>query len=154
MTFFTYDDDDCNADTREVLKASAELEITEFHLFELAHLRWFGELGTEPKIERLFTPYMYGGPVPFWVRQYCRDVLARVDEGRLEPRDFGVDPRPEDDSMVRRGLRYTALVVSVLTTLHLIAILVGGYTGYGGGSRAAAGPVLPAQVETVVPKVR
>ncbi len=153
MTFFTFDDDDCNADTRDVLKASAELEITEFRLFELAHRRWFGECGSERHIEELFTPYMYGGPAPHWVRQFCREVLERAGAGELDPLEFGVHPLPETDTMVRRGLRYTMLVVFLVTALHLVAILVSGYTGYGSESKAAPSPATPVKLGVEYPRV-
>lgn len=124
MTFFTLDEDGLEPDARAVLSASALLEITEFRLFELAYQRWFGEAAAEKTIERFFTAYMFRSVVPPWVRQFCRDVLSRDGSGELEPREFGVLPREESDTMVARGLRYGTLIVFVLVALHLLAILV------------------------------
>lgn len=127
MTFFSYDDDDIEQDALDVLSASAVLEITEFHLFELAYERWFGEPPVEENVEPVYTRYMFRAIAPFWVRQFCRDVMAREKMGVLDPREFGVFPRPESDTMVNRGLRYGMIILFVMLTLHLVAILVSKY---------------------------
>lgn len=127
MTFFTYDDDGIEQDTLDVLTASSALEITEFRLFELAYERWFGEPPMAEKLESIYTRYMFRANAPFWVRQYCREVMARENSGALDPKEFGVFPAPESDSMVQRGLRYGMVILFVMLTLHLIAILVAKY---------------------------
>ena len=48
---FTDDDHTVPQDTREVLAASSLLQITEFHLFELAFTRWFGREPKEGELE-------------------------------------------------------------------------------------------------------
>ena len=55
MTFFSYDDDEVDQDSRDVLSVSSILQITEFHLFELAYQRWFGEEASEQKVENYYT---------------------------------------------------------------------------------------------------
>lgn len=127
MTFFTYDDEEIEPDTREVLEASSVLQITEFRLFELAYRRWFGEATSEERIERYYCGYMFKAIAPFWVRHYCRDVIAHDKTGDLDPTDFGVFPAPESDSMVHKGIRYTFVVFLVMTSIHLVAILVANY---------------------------
>lgn len=127
MTFFTYDDDEIEPDTRDVLEASAELQITEFRLFELAYHRWFGEFLSEQKMEQFYTGYMFNAIAPYWVRQFCRDVIERAKRGQLDPREFGVFPAPISDSMFNRGVRYGFVVFVVITTLHLVAVLVANY---------------------------
>ncbi len=127
MTFFTCDDDEVEPDTRDVLKASAELQITEFRLFELAYHRWFGEALSEQRMERFYAGYMFKAIAPFWVRHYCRDVIGRAKSGRLDPREFGVFPAPLSDSKFNRGIRYSFVVFVVITTLHLVAVLVANY---------------------------
>lgn len=130
MTFFTIDDDDLAPDARDILSASAVLEITEFRLFELAYKRWFGRAASEKEIERFFVGYMFRSIVPLWVRQFCREVLALDAAGALVPRDFGVLPRPESSTMAAQGIRYLAAAVFVLAVLHVIAILVTSYSPY------------------------
>lgn len=127
MTFFSTDDHEVPQDTRDVLEASAILQITEFHLFELAYRQWFGTSVPESHIERYYTGYMFASRTPFWVRQYCRDVLQKDYENCLDPLEFGVYPRRETDTMVKRGMRYGLIVVFVMTTLHLVAFLASRY---------------------------
>jgi hypothetical protein len=124
MTFFTFDEHEVPQDTRDVLSASAALEITEFELFTLAYVRWYGHPAQTDRMEAYYTPYMFGGRVPPWVRQYARDVIEQAHAGRLDPVVFGVHPRPETNSMARRGIRFTVVITSILVTLHLVAILV------------------------------
>ncbi len=127
MTFFSYDDDDIEQDTLDVLSASSILEITEFRLFELAYERWFGEPPPQEKLEPVYTLYMFRANAPFWVRQFCREVLSREKNGSLDPTEFGVFPAPHSQTMFQRGLGYGMVIVFVMLTLHLIAILVSKY---------------------------
>lgn len=85
------------ADVRNVLDAAALLQVTEFCLFQIAYRHWHGRDTTERLIEQHFVSYMFWSVVPFWVRQFCRRVLAAEAEGAVNPSDFGVerqaDPR-------------------------------------------------------------
>jgi hypothetical protein len=127
MTFFSYDEDEIDQDTRNVLSGSSILQITEFHLFELAYQRWFGEDASEQKIESYYTHYMFQQRVPFWVRQFCREVMEQDQHDALNPAEFGVFPVPVSATMVQRGFRLGLIVIFVIATLHLIAILVSNY---------------------------
>ena len=87
------------ADVRHVLDAAALLQVTEFCLFQMAYYQWHGRSTTERLIEQHFVSYMFWSVVPFWVRQFCRRVLAAEAAGALNPSEFGVerhaaDPRP------------------------------------------------------------
>jgi hypothetical protein len=124
MTFFSSDDDTIPQDTIDVLAASCLLQITEYHLFELAFERWFGRQPRERELEERFAQYMFASHAPFWVRQYCRDVSTVESEGSLDPRDFGVLPQVVPDTWMRRGLRHAALLLLLIVTMHLVAILV------------------------------
>lgn len=124
MTFFSSDDDTIPQDVLDVLAASSLLEITEFHLFELAYERWFGKRVKESDLEACFARYMFASRAPFWVRNYCRDVSTADSTGLLNPRDFGVFPRVVPETWARRGLRQTALIILLVTVMHLVAILV------------------------------
>lgn len=124
MTFFTSDDDTIPQDTWDVLAASSLLQITEFHLFELAYERWFGRNAEERELEACFARYMFASRAPFWVRQFCRDVSIMDNDGSLNPRDFGVLPQEIPDTWARRGLCHTALMILIVITLHLVAILI------------------------------
>jgi hypothetical protein len=124
MTFFTDDDHLVPEDLREVLAASSLLQITEFHLFELAFERWFGRQAREGELEACFARYMFASHAPFWVRQFCRDVATKDSDGSLDPRDFGVLPRVVPDTWARRGLRHASVLLLLVVSLHLIAILI------------------------------
>lgn len=124
MTFFTSDDETIPQDTRDVLAASSLLQITEFHLFELAYERWFGKQVKESELEACFARYMFASQVPFWVRNYCRDVSTTDNKGLLDPLDFGVLPRVVPDTWARRGLRHAMVLLLLITVMHLVAILV------------------------------
>ena len=124
MTFFTNDDHTVPQDTLDVLAASSLLQITEFHLFELAHERWFGRQGREDELEACFAHYMFASSAPHWVRQFCRDVSIQDNDDSLDPRDFGVFPRQVSDTLARRGMRQAALLILLVVSLHLVAILV------------------------------
>lgn len=124
MTFFTDDEHTIAQDTREVLAASSLLEITEFHLFELAYQRWFGRQGKERELEAWFARYMFAARAPFWVRQFCREVATMDSRGALDPLEFGVHPRVVPDTPLRRVLRHVSVMLMVVVALHLIAILI------------------------------
>jgi len=124
MTFFTSDDHTVPQDTLDVLAASSLLQITEFHLFELAYERWFGRQAKEDQLEACYAHYMFASSAPHWVRQYCRDVAIKDNDNSLDPRDFGVLPRPVSDTLARRGMRQAALLILLVVTLHLVAILI------------------------------
>ncbi len=63
------------ADGTTVLAAAAQLDVSEFEIFRLAHRAWFGRDGDEKSLERIFVAYMFHGKVPLWVRHLCRDVM-------------------------------------------------------------------------------
>lgn len=83
-------------DVRNVLDAAALLQVTEFCLFQIAYCHWHGRAATERLIEQHFVSYMFCSVVPFWVRQYCRRVLAADAGGALNPSDFGVERHTAD----------------------------------------------------------
>ena len=133
MTFFTLDDHEIPEDTRDVLAASAALQITEFRLFELAHERWFGQPAGAEEVEAAFTPYMFHHRVPHWVRQFAREVRDADRAGRLVPADFGVGPRDDRYARYSIALRVSLIATLVIVTLSAVGMLVGHYSGMEGG---------------------
>jgi len=67
-------------DTRLVLEASTFLDITEYHLFELAYRDWFGDDPAIYQVEPTFVNYMFNGVIPNWVRQFARKTLRSQSE--------------------------------------------------------------------------
>ena len=116
-------------DVVDVLEAAALLQVTEFELFRLTYRRWHGAAAadgdvSDEVIERYYLPYMFHDRVPAFVRHLAREVVARADEDRLDPRDFGVMPRPLSMDMYNRGLRYILWVVIIFGSLLTGAIVV------------------------------
>ena len=109
-------------DVRMVIDAAAYLRIGEFDLFRLAWRRWSGQDADEKALERTFVAYMFHHVVPGWARQFARDVLVRVREGRLDRREFGADRVKLREPIGRANPAYvwvTAAVFFVFFTLLL-----------------------------------
>ena len=132
MTFFTLDDHETPADIRNVLAASAALQITEFRLFELAHERWFDEPAMTEKVEPVFIAYMFQDVVPHWVRHYSRAVLAAQRAGHLLPAEFGVNPRDDRYAEYGVGIRLAVAITIGTLMIFAVAMLVAQYTGWEG----------------------
>jgi len=124
MTFFTYDDNEIPDDVVVVLEASAALEISEFDLFELAYRQWYGKNAAREFIEKVYSGYMFGNLVPPWVRQFCREVVDLYEQNRLKPEDYGIELPVYNETMARKGLRYTFFIALYMVALHLFAYLV------------------------------
>ena len=77
-------------DSLLVLNAAAKLDTTEFKLFELAYEDWYGHLCNNKVMENYFSPYMFQNIVPFWVRAFCRKVMAFNDEPESVQSAFGL----------------------------------------------------------------
>jgi hypothetical protein len=112
-----FDEKKMAGDVADVLEAAALLEVTEFQLFHMAYRRWYGaEIGNDG-LERHYLPYMFKSQVPSWVRALARDVIADADAERLDPRVYGVHPRPLSMDMYNRGLRSFLWIAVILGTL-------------------------------------
>ncbi len=112
-----FDEKRMSADVADVLEAAALLEVTEFELFGIAYRRWYGTKVGEQDLERLYLPYMFHGRVPLWVRQLTREVIARAEADCLDPKSFGVLPKPLSMDMYNRGLRYFLWLTVIFGTL-------------------------------------
>ena len=114
-------DQELRSDVHSVLDAAALLDITEFELFRLAYERWHGEPVDETVLEPFFVAYMFNDVVPMWVRYFSRLVQRRSQLDTLDCKEFGVDLRMRTPQMVRRGVRFTVILVTVLATLVVLA---------------------------------
>lgn len=108
-------------DIHSVLDAAALLDITEFELFRLAYERWHGAPVDEAVLESFFVAYMFNDVVPMWVRYFSRLVQRRSQLGTLDYKEFGVNLSMRTPQMVRRGVRFTVILVTVLATLVVLA---------------------------------
>jgi hypothetical protein len=112
-----FDEKKMPADVAVVLEAAALLEVTEFELFRIAYRRWFGADIRDRELERFYLPYMFGSQGPPWARPLTRTVSAEAEAEALDPRSYGIMPRPLSMDMYNRGLRYFLWLVVILGTL-------------------------------------
>lgn len=118
-------DENLPDDIEDVLELSALLEIREIDFFDLAYRWWFGREPNRIILERHFARYMFNKIVPHWVRDYCRMIYDLQFQGKLNKEDLGISKLPDaTPESVRAGLRYFAMLVSVLGLLLLLAELV------------------------------
>lgn len=107
---------------RLVADTAALLRIREFDLFRLAWQRYFGSRPDDRTLENFFVPYMFRRTLPPWVRQFCRDVLAQENEGRLDPARFGVDRVTRHDAPVTLGHVFLAVVLAAAILLYPLVV--------------------------------
>lgn len=112
-----FDEKKMSADVADVLEAAALLEVTEFELFGIAYRRWYGTAIDDRELEPLYLPYMFHGRVPLWVRQLAREVIAKAETDSLDPKIYGILPKPLSMDMYNRGLRSFLWITVVLGTL-------------------------------------
>ena len=119
-----FDEKKMSGDVADVLEAAALLEVTEFELFRIAYRRWFHAEIDDTELERLYLPYMFHGQVPHWVRQLTRQVIGEADRDHLDPKTYGVMPKPLTMDMYNRGLRYCLWIAVILGTMLTGAVTV------------------------------
>ncbi len=119
-----FDEKKMSTDVADVLEAAALLEVTEFELFGIAYRRWYGARIAERDLEQHYLPYMFHGQVPLWVRQLAREVVAKAETDRLDPKAYGILPKPLSMDMYNQGLRYFLWLTVILGTLLTGAVTV------------------------------
>lgn len=118
-------DEDLPEDIEDVLELSALLEIREIDFFDLAYRWWFGRVPNSRNLERHFARYMFNKIVPHWVRNYCRMIFDLQLQGTFDKEQLGISRLPDaTPQSVRAGLRYFAMLLTVMGLLLLIAELV------------------------------
>ena len=60
-------------------KVASLLGVSEFQLFSDAWQAWYDEKPSEKKIEPYFLEFLDQSLIPFWVRNYVRDIMSRTD---------------------------------------------------------------------------
>ena len=110
-----------NAAHAVVAKAANLLQVGEFQFLQLAYREWFGDDLPESAMDALFKSYMLNGEVPFWARQYARQILQLDADGGL----ISSDPRYHRyDSEFGARAKFDAR--SVWLALGLLVVTVGG----------------------------
>lgn len=109
-----FDERRFDPDLVDVLEAAGILQVSEFELFHTAYRWWFGEDTGEKEIEAFYLPYMFHDQVPLWVRQFSRTVLDAEAEGKLDPSEYGIQPRELTQSLFDRGIRYCLWLIVIM----------------------------------------
>jgi len=78
-------------DAEAVSFVAGLLDISEFRLFEIAYVNWFGSEAAEKAIDGFFGSYLNSGLVPFWVRNMVRTIMCKHRKVNLTPSRFGID---------------------------------------------------------------
>ena len=117
---FFFRDKPLPEDNLLVLNAAAKLDTTEFRLFELAYVDWYGHICQSKVMENYFSPYMFQNVVPFWVRAFCRKVLAFNGETGSVQSTFGLSRFKVTRGMKMFGLIYAIILVACLVFLVYI----------------------------------
>ena len=120
---FFFHEQSLSKDALLVLDATAKLDTTEFKLFELAYVDWYGEICSGQKMESYFTFYMFDSVVPFWVRAFCRKVLAFKGKQNLVRSSFGIGEVKETREMrILGGLHGAILICCLLLLIYIFSI--------------------------------
>ena len=120
---FFFHDEPLPKDALLVLNAVAKLDTTEFKLFELAYIDWYGKACNGQYMEHYFVSYMFESSVPFWVRAFCRKVLAFNGEPGTVQSIFGVGVQNATRGMRILGVLYSAiLVVCLLFLVYIFSV--------------------------------
>jgi hypothetical protein len=100
-------------DTRLVIDAATILDVTEFQLFELAYVDWYGNDPITSQVEPSFANYMFKGEIPTWVRQFARKIL------KTWPKDLAAPQSLPQRFTPFRGTMYFMLLVFFFGSLFL-----------------------------------
>ncbi|UCD35995.1 MAG: hypothetical protein JSU90_03950 [Nitrospiraceae bacterium] len=117
---YTKKEDPLLRDVNNVVVASMVLQISEFRLFQIAHVQWYGREIPESRLEYVFDDYLFEQRIPHYVRYFARKVIRLFDEGGLDPRDFNINhpaATPEDRAA---GIGYTVMLALILIIFCLL----------------------------------
>jgi len=103
--------------------------VSEFRVFELAYVNWYGVDPDEKTLERHFLPYMFREEVPPYVRAFTRRILGLESAGRLDPKDFGIEPNRRTVRGVVSGLLYSLFIGLTMTVLVILAKVTAEHLG-------------------------
>ena len=99
------------------------LDISEFNLFEIAYINWFGNEATKKAMDDFFGSYLTSGLVPFWLRDMVRKTLCKYRKGNLTLSEFGIH-RPCGSRFKRR----LGWILAGLLSFLVFAIIWGSTT--------------------------
>jgi hypothetical protein len=103
-------------DSEAVCFISSILEVSEYRLFEIAFVKWFGRETSVECMENYFWHYVETGFVPYWLRDLVRKALQNNTKGALNPQEYGIETRQSSPAQRRLGW----VVITLLTCLLII----------------------------------
>ena len=115
-------DPDIDPVVREVLDVAALLDTTEFNIFCLAYVRWFGRDAPTSIIEPYFNDYMFQDIVPYWVHHFTRQIIYLYYKNQLNVADYGLTKPPLSRRMAFIGRVYAVVLVLILVALFILAM--------------------------------
>lgn len=104
-----------SGDAAALERASRQLAVPEYRVFELAYRNWHGRLPEPARLEQAYRRYLKGAGLPHWVRDFTR----RVDAG-TELRPVPDEPPPVAGLAV--AVAFGLLVVGVMVLLVVLAL--------------------------------
>jgi hypothetical protein len=110
-------------DAEAVSFVAGLLDISEFKLFEIAYVNWYGSEATKKALDGFFGSYLKSELVPFWLRDMVRRIICKHRKGNLTPSDFGIN-HPRGSRFERR----LGWILVVLFNILVFAIVWGSAT--------------------------
>lgn len=104
-----------------VVKAASVLHISEYEVFRIAYRHWFGQPAPDDELRAIFDTYVDARTVPLWVRAYVRRVRKHWQAGKLDPREFGVEPNPPTSQWAAfwGGFAFAMMIVFLFLLVYL-----------------------------------
>lgn len=111
-------------DAHAVCTAASLLGTSEYHLFQVAHMEWFGSPATESALERLFSQYIDTNIVPFWMRDFVRSIIDKHRSGDLDAAAYGLAPRrlPATNTAQERSMLFVFAGAMLLFSILIFSI--------------------------------
>ena len=100
-------------DIQQVYKAAIWLGVGEFQIFCDAWQEWYHDKPAEHRIEPYFVNFLGQDEVPFWVRNYARNLVGE---------ESNLTRQADEDSRVANNLLYLASIIAeyVLLACYLV----------------------------------
>ena len=80
-----------HSDAEAVCFAASLVDISEFRLFEISHVNWFGSEAPKKAMEGFFRNYLQAGLVPFWLRHTVRSIINKHWKENLAARKASIE---------------------------------------------------------------
>ena len=114
-------------ETKLVGFTAGVLQISEYEVFRIAHLKWFDRPISDKRLDSLFREYLASGETPYWVNDFARKVHEKFKAGELNYKDYGIQRRVCDR---RTKIKGWTIITCLLILLVLYSYLISSYPSY------------------------